>query len=199
MEEENRAPRWSRSLTAEHHKKQDFSSDENFSPALKSRQLPAPNTSVKCSRLGLGGVAGFQPDPTDACSAPEPPRGVAAALLVRLCAEGSALVRARAAPVTGLPAAEEEEDQSEWPTSQKDAGGQCLQKQRMRFVERRWSCCPTCAPGGRCRTTTAWISSTTSGTWADRVTRTQVRLPCTSLSLPLAFLFDFAWVLTEGW
>lgn len=163
-------------------------------PALKSRQLPTSNTSVKCSRLGLCGVAGFQPDPTDACSAPEPPRGVAAALLVRLCAEVSSLVRARA-PVTGLPAAEE--DQSEWPTSQKDAGGQCLQKQRMRFVERRWNCCPTCAPRGRCRTTTAWISSTTSGTWADRVTRTQVRLPM-HLSLPLSFLFDFAWVLTEG-
>lgn len=68
------------------------------------------------------------------------------------------------------------EDQPEWPTSQKDAGGQCLQKERMRFVERRWNCSPTCAPRERCRTTTAWILFTTSGTWPGRGTQTQVRL-----------------------
>lgn len=68
------------------------------------------------------------------------------------------------------------EDQPEWPTSQKDAGGQCLQKERMRFVERRLNCSPTCAPRERCTTTTAWISFTTSGTWPGRGTRTQVRL-----------------------
>lgn len=152
------------------------------SPASKSRQFPTLNTSANSD------FARSRPDPADT----SPARGAAAALLVRLCAEGSALVQPprnpRATPRSSerLPA----EDQSEWPTSQKDAGGQCLQKQRMRFVERRWNCCRTCAPRGRCRTTTAWISSTTSGTWADRVTRTQVRLACKSLPLSsLAFQF----------
>lgn len=76
------------------------------------------------------------------------------------------------------------EDQPEWPTSQKDAGGQCLQKERMRFVEWRWNFSLTCVPRERCRTTTAWISCTTSG--PNRVTQTQVRLHNL-----LAFFFVF--------
>lgn len=93
MEEESSALRRSCSLTAEHPKKSRISNPMKTFPALKSRQFPPLFLSLrpKCSRLGLRGVTRFQPDPTDACSAPEPPRGVAAALLVRLCAEGPAL------------------------------------------------------------------------------------------------------------
>lgn len=58
---------------------------------------------------------------------------------------------------------------------QKDAGGKCLQTERMRFVERRWSFCPICAREERCKIKTAGISPTISAISGDRDIRTLVR------------------------
>lgn len=58
---------------------------------------------------------------------------------------------------------------------QKDAGGKCLQTERMRFVERRWSFCPICAREERCTMKTAWISHTIFAILGDRDIRILVR------------------------
>lgn len=55
-----------------------------------------------------------------------------------------------------------------------DAAGKCLREGRMRCAGRRWSCSLSCARAERCTATSAPTSSTPSGIWADRTTRTPV-------------------------
>lgn len=44
------------------------------------------------------------------------------------------------------------------PSIQKDAGGKCLQTERMRSVERRWNCSRIFAQRGKCKAITVRIS-----------------------------------------